>query len=524
MTIRNMGQSRIFAILSTVVVTMALIPLAYLLWRTAGAGTGVVDILLDARTFRILMNSVLLAAIVTALSAVIAVPLAFFTVRTDLPGKRFWSIATALPLTVPSYVGSFIIISAIGPRGSIIQNLLMPLGIERLPSIYGLPGAVLAMTLFTYPYILLTVRSSLQNLDPALEEASRNLGYSQKETFFKVTLPHLRPSIAAGGLLVALYTLSDFGTPSLMRFDSFTRAIYIQYQSSFDRTAAAVLALMLVALALTILALEFRAMGKASYFGSSAATRRPPSVIELGKWRLPALMFTASVVGAALVFPMAVIGYWLVKASFTDEFIRGLLQLTVNSIYVSGLAAAVAVLAALPVVIYAVRYPGRFSTLLERMTYLGSGLPGIVVALSLVFFGANFATSLYQTISMLIFAYVVLFLPKAVGTIRTSMLQINPRLEEAARSLGSGSLETLQKVTLPLVRPGLVNGAALVFLTTIKELPATLILAPIGFRTLATRIWSATDDALFAEAAAMALLLILASGIFMSIILKQEAK
>jgi iron(III) transport system permease protein len=155
-------------------------------------------------------------------------------------------------------------------------------------------------------------------------------------------------------------------------------------------------------------------------------------------------------------------------------------------------------------------------------TYIGFALPGIVVALSLVFFGAKYATPLYQTRAMLIFAYAVLFVPQAVGTIRSSLLQLNPRLEEAARSLGETSLGALRKITVPLVRPGLLTGAAMVFLTTMKELPATLLLSPTGFNTLATRVWSATDNAFFAQAAGPALLLILVSTISMFIILSQE--
>ncbi|WP_340817725.1 iron ABC transporter permease [Methanolobus sp. WCC4] len=519
---RNAGLDRILSVFSSTVVLLVSIPLFYLVIRTYGTGPEILDIALAPKNIAIFINSIVLATLVTTFSALIAVPLAFLTVRTDLPWKRFWSIATALPLVIPSYVGSFVIISAIGPKGSMIHNLLKPLGVEGLPSIYGLPGAVLALTLFSYPYILLTVRSSLQNLDPSLEEAARNMGCSRWETFVRVTLPHIKPSIAAGGLLVALYSLSDFGTPSLMRFDSFTRAIFIQYQSSFDRSTAAVLAMMLVLLAFVILVLEYRSRARVNYHGASAVTKRPLPIIELGIWRTPALIFTSIVVLFALIMPLGVIVYWLFRGSFDLDFLMGLFKLCMNSVYVSGLTAVAAIIAALPVSIYAVRYPRKLSNMLERATYLGSGLPGVVVALSLVFFGANFATGLYQTTAMLIFAYVVLFLPKAVGTVRSSLLQVNPRLEEAARSLGSGPLETLEKVTIPLVRPGLVNGAALVFLTTMKELPATLILSPIGFQTLATRIWAATDDAFYAEAAVMAIFLIIASGLSMSIILKQE--
>ncbi len=180
--------------------------------------------------------------------------------------------------------------------------------------------------------------------------------------------------------------------------------------------------------------------------------------------------------------------------------------------------------AALPVAILAVRYSGRLSSLLERATYIGFALPGIVIALALVFFGANYATPLYQTLGLLIFAYVILFLPQAVGATRSRLLQISPRLEEAARSLGSTPLQTLTKITLPLVRPGILAGAALVFLTTMKELPATLLLSPIGFKTLATSIWSATSEAFFARAAVPALLLILVSSVPMAFLVIRERR
>jgi iron(III) transport system permease protein len=181
-----------------------------------------------------------LAAVVTAASVAVAVPLAWLTARTDLPGRRAWAVLAALPLVIPSYVGGFVLVSMFGPRG-LLQDALAPLGVERLPEIYGLPGAALALTLFSYPYVLLTVRGALRGMDPALEEASRSLGSGGWATFFRVTLPQLRPAIVAGALLVALYSLSDFGAVSLLQFDSFSREIYTQYRSAFDRTPAAIL-------------------------------------------------------------------------------------------------------------------------------------------------------------------------------------------------------------------------------------------------------------------------------------------
>jgi iron(III) transport system permease protein len=193
-----------------------------------------------------------------------------------------------------------------------------------------------------------------------------------------------------------------------------------------------------------------------------------------------------------------------------------------NSIYVSSVTAMVAVLAALPVAVLTVRYPGRLSVLLERVTYLGFALPGITIALALVFFGANYTPFLYQSVGLLLVAYLVLFLPAAVGAARASLLQVGPNLEQAARSLGRTPVGVFTSVTLPLVRPGLLSGAALVFLLAMKELPATLILSPIGFRTLATAIWGAASEAFFARAAVAALLLVLVSAVPMAFLVARE--
>jgi iron(III) transport system permease protein len=403
-----------------------------------------------------------------------------------------------------------------------LQGALEPLGVERLPEIYGFPGAALALTLFSYPYIFLTVRSALRGMDPALEEAARSLGTGAWTTFFRVTLPQMRPAMVAGALLVALYSLSDFGAVSLLQYDSFSREIYIQYRSAFDRTPAAILALMLVALTAAILLVEDRTRGRGRYHRSAAGGARSGAVVALGRWRWPALLFCGGVVGLALAAPVGVLAFWLVRGLAEGEPLRPLWMATWSSVYASGLAAGVVALAALPVAVLAVRFPGRVAGLVERMTYLGYALPGIVLALSLVFFGANYAPWAYQTLGLLIFAYAVHFLPQAVGATRAALLQVNPSVEEVARGLGRGPAGVVVTVTAPLASSGILAGAALVFLTTMKELPATLLLSPTGFETLATRIWSATTDAFFARAAAPALLLILLSAVPMYLILIRE--
>jgi iron(III) transport system permease protein len=189
----------------------------------------------------------------------------------------------------------------------------------------------------------------------------------------------------------------------------------------------------------------------------------------------------------------------------------------VNSLTASGVGAAITVLAALPIAILAVRRPSRLTRLLERLTYSAFALPAIAVALALVFFGINYARFFYQTFPMLILAYAILFLPQAAGALRAALLQVHPSLEEAARGLGRGPAQVFLTITAPLIRPGLAAGASLVFLTAMKELPATLILAPIGFKTLATSVWSAVSEAFFAQAAAPALLIVVVSSLSLAL-------
>jgi iron(III) transport system permease protein len=501
---------------------LALLPLGYLLVRAREIGLDrVVEIATSPRALGLLWRTSLLAAAVTAASVVIAVPIAWLTVRTDLPLRRFWVVATALPLAVPTYVGGYAFVGALGPRG-VLQGWLEPLGIDTLPQLYGFPGAWLVLTLFTYPYVLLTVRAGIRRLDPSLEEVSRTLGRSRLATFARVVLPQLRPSIASGSLLVALYTLSDFGAVSMLRFDSFTRAIFLQYRASIDRSAAAVLGLMLVALTVVVLSGETLSRRRTSYHRLHGGGARTPPVQQLGPWRWPIAGLLGALVAVALVIPLAVITTWLLRGIDAGEPLRLTTTLIGNSLRASALGAVAAVVAAWPVAVLSVRHRGWLARLVEGACWLGYSLPGIVVALSLVFFGIRVAPSIYQTHWNLTIAYVVLFLPQALGAMRASLLQINPSLEEASLLLGRGSTATFTRVVLPLARPGILAGGALVFLTCMKELPATLLLAPTGYPTLATQVWNATSEAFFARAAAPAMALILLSSVPMAFLVLRE--
>lgn len=511
-------------LLGLLVGASAALPLAYLVWRASELGwTATWDIVASARTWRLLVSTLRLAIAVTVAAVAISLPLAWLTTRTDLPGRRTWVVLTALPLAIPTYVGSFAMIGALGPRG-MLQGVLERFGVERLPPIYGFWGAFVVLTLFTYPYVLLTVRASYRRLDPSLEEASRTLGRGSFHTFVRVVIPQLRPSIVAGSLLVSLYTLSDFGAVAMLRYDTFTRAIYTQYRGALNRGSAAVLGLVLVALTIAVLAGEQRMRRGEHVHRLHGGGARQATTVRLGRWRWVAFGGCTALVVAALVIPMTVIGYWLWRGSRVGEPLLPDLSLVTNSLWASALGAVFTVLAAWPVALLSVRHPGRFARFVERLAWSGYALPGIVVALALVFVGAQRLPWAYQTMGMLVFAYVILFLPQAIGAIRSSLLQVTPSLEEASRLLGSGPFATFRRVVVPLTRPGVIAGGALVFLTCMKELPATLLLSPTGFGTLATRVWSASAEAFLARAAGPALALVLLSSLPMAVLVLRESE
>lgn len=514
---RAFGGAPAAVSLPAVLTAAALVlPIAYLLVRAVGGGVEAAEVVARSDTAVLLRDTLGLAAAVTAATVVLGVPLAWLTTRTDLPGRRALAVLTALPLVIPSFVGAFALIGALGP-GGLVEDWL---GV-RLPDIYGFPGAFLSLTAFTYPYVTLTVQGALRGLDPALEEASRGLGRNARRTFLRVTLPQLRPAIGAGALLAALYVLADFGAVSLMRYSTFTRAIYLQYQAAFDRTPAAVLGLVLVVLTLAVLLGEARLGATRGSSTRSVAARRA-TVTPLGRWRWPAFGACAVVVGLALLAPLATVTVWLQRALSSGVPLSPVLEPAWNSLRVSALGAVAAVAAAVPVAVVSARYHSRSGRLLERVTYAGHALPGIVVALAFVFFGARYGGRLYQTLAMLVLAYVVLFLPQALGAVRASLLQISPSVEDAARSLGSTPVGALRRVVLPMASRGALAGGALVFLTTMKELPATLLLAPTGFRTLATEIWDTTSEAFFARAAVPAVALVVLGSLPLAVLVIRQ--
>ncbi|MFP4129689.1 MAG: ABC transporter permease [Halorhodospira sp.] len=461
------------------------------------------DVALGGQAVGIALNTLLLTALTVAGAVLLGVPLALLTTYTDLPARGLWTALLAAPLAVPSYLGAFAYFAATGAGGEIAALTGLP-----VPKVDGLAGATWVMVLYTYPFVFLATRAGLRNLDANALDAARTLGMPLPTALVRVVLPRVKNSVAAGALLVALYTLSDFGTPAIMRLDTFTRAIFVEY-NAFGLDRAALLSIGLLGLVAVVLLLEW-------VVGSTRERPGRTPRLPLGRGGAAAgLAAIGLLLMAALGMPLGVFILGVLREG-AGSFDPAML---LRSASVSALAAAAAVLLALPVAYAATQ--GRVGRILERGTYVGFGVPGIVLGTALVVVGLR-VDLLYQSIALLAFGYVVRFLPLAVGNIRAPLERTEQGLVSAARSLGASPGEAFRRVTLPLILPGLLAAGALVFLEVMRELPATLLLRPSGFDTLATHLWEVYEAGYFGRAAVPALLLVAASGVAVALMLRRE--
>lgn len=472
---------------------LALVPLVYVASYVVVIGpVDLWHLLARPRIMELLTNTVTLAVACMAAAAVLGVVLAVVVERTDLPGRRLWHGLLVAPLAVPAFVNGYAWVS-----------------LDR--DVHGFAGAFVVVTLSYYPLVYLPVVAMLRRLDPALEESAFSLGHSRARTFRTVVLPQLRPALLGGALLVGLHLLAEFGALSLLRFPTFTTAIYDQYGSTFNGAAATAMAGVLVLLCLVLLLAELRLRGERRYARVGRGAARSAVPVELGPWRWPVLGGAGAVVVLAVGVPAFSLLRWLVVGTSTEFPMAELTRALVATVLLALAGAALTTLAAIPVVWLAVRHRGWASTVIERSTYVANALPGIVVGLALVVASLRLAPPVYQTATLLVTAYAILFLPRAVVTVRAGLEQAPAVLDDVAHGLGLGPLATARRVTLPLIAPSLGAGAALVFLAISTELTATLMLSPIGTRTLATEFWSASSELRYGAAAPYALLLVLVS-------------
>jgi iron(III) transport system permease protein len=476
---------------AVVAVLLSLIPFGYLLVRVLGAGfESFVESIERTRTLELLANSLLLAIAVSLSAMLVGTLQAWIAVRSNLPGRKVFAVLAALPLAIPSYVAAYSWVAVI-------------------PGFGGFFAAWLLLTVGTAPLVYLSVSAALARFDSATEEVASSLGAGKFAVLRKVTWPNIKGATFSGGLLSALYVLSDFGAVSIVRYDTFTRAIYNAYRASFDRNLAATLALILVAVTVLVLIVESRSRGKKP-IGTVIANRL--NRIDLRIWKLPLVALLAGIASVSLVVPLASLTRWSI-VGLPDTDWQEVSEALFSSIYLSVSGGMLTALLAVAIALVVVRFKTRLGFVLERSVWLTHATPGIVVALSLVFFSNQVAPWIYQTLFLVLIAYVALFLPNALSAISIPLSQSPTSLDEVSASLGLTKLQTLRRVVLPIAGPGIFAATTLVILTVLKELPATLLLRPTGVETLATRLWTETGVAAFSTAAPYALLLVLLAGI-----------
>ena len=487
----------------------ALIPPVSLIIQVLGGGAALA--VPPARLVELFANTLFLTSAVTVTAVVIGLATAWFTTRVDLPFRKGWMTLAALPLVVPSYVAALSLIAATGSSGVLLE----------IPTPYGFAGAWLLLSVFTAPLVHLTIIPGLRAIDPATEEAATGLGAGRWRVFGTVTLPQLRPALVSSGLLVGLYTVSDFGAVSLLRYDTFTRAIYTLYRGQLDRRPSATLSLILMALAVVILLLERRYRSRAALH--SRRPRRARPLLSLRGWRqgLTLSMLTGYAV-LTLGIPILVMTSAVMRGLEVGQSVGTLGNEALRSLGIAFLAAGATAVAAFPVAMVTTRRPGRLSGWVESMVWGTYALPHITVGVAAVGFALQWARPLYQTLTFLVIIYVAIFLPQAVGSAQDSLRRASPDLEDASRGLGRGPMTTLMRITLPLAIPGLLAGGALVFLSVMKELPATLLLRPNGFETLAIRIWSSTAEGFLTRASAAGLVLLAVSIVPLFLVMSRE--
>jgi iron(III) transport system permease protein len=472
---------------------VSLVPLAYVAWTTAELGPREAgEFLWRPRIGELLGNTLGLLVVTTLTCVVLGVSTACLVERTDLRARGWWHGLMCAPLAVPAFVNGYAWVS-------------------MTHAVQSFGGAALVMTLSYYPLVYLPVVAALRGLDPGVEEVAASLGRKPWSVFWSATLPAVSPAVLGGALLVGLHMLAEYGALQLLNYPTLTTAILQQYATVFNGPAATLLACVLVLFCLALLGLELALRGRRRRARVGSGSRRPPARVSLGRRRPLVVAGLVTLAALSLGIPLGSLMRWLVRGTSTG---LDLGEVTGAASTTLGLAAAgglLATAAAVPVVWLAVRHRSRFTTLIERSTYTASAMPGIVIALALVSVSIRAFPSMYQTSFLLLVGYAILFLPRAVVSVRGAFEQVPPVFEDVARSLGCSGVSAATRVTLPLVLPGLASAAALVSLAVSTELTATLLLSPLGTETLATRFWSEASSVAYGAAAPYAVAMILLS-------------
>ncbi len=487
-------------------------------------------------------TTLLLLAGVGTLSAVIGVGTAWLVTMCNFPGRRIFEWALLLPFAMPAYLIAYLYTDLLEYAGPLQTLLRDTFGWQTareywFPEIRSLGGAIWMLTLVLYPYVYLLSRASFLEQSMSIRDASRIFGCSPLQSFFRVSLPIARPAIAVGLSLVAMETLNDFGTVDYFAVKSLSAGIYDAWLNMGNLGAAAQIATLMMMFVVLLISLERIARARqrqftnADRFGTIERYRLSPAKSAL------ATLFCALPVLLGFLIPFLVLGSYAIRR--LDQLGEAdFLAHASHSFTLSAMAALLTVVVAV-ILAYSKRlYPERQSlTLAARFSSLGYALPGAVLAIGVIIplatfdnsvdafmrehFGFGTGLLLSGTPFAIVFAYCVRFLAVSSGSVDSSLAKVTPSMDMASRSLGQNPLQTLRRVHLPLVRGGLLTAVLVVFVDSMKELPATLILRPFNYDTLATYVYQYASDEML-ETSALAAMLIVLVGIVPVILLSRS--
>jgi iron(III) transport system permease protein len=476
-----------------IVVALALIPIGYLLVRASQKPfSETISLLIRPKTFDVLATTSALVISVVLATVVIGVAIATGLHFVRLPIRRLLLIPTVLPLAIPSYVFTYTWIALV-------------------PEFSGFLAASFILSITTLPYVILATLSGLRTVDGSQIEVARSLGLTPVQIFRRVVFPQIKGHISAGALLAALYTISDFGAVSLLNVETLTVTIQNMYRASYDRSAAAVISFVLIAFSTIVVLADEQVKQQNPDKGLVKVYSHKNAVINNAWLRLTVVATIALFALVAVVIPFYVLISRFLNNQVEIDWAE-LFSASISTIYVAALGAAIALVLSAPLGIVLSGSSTRVGRIAQRIITVGHGLPGVVVGLAVVSIGSKLG-ALYQTTFLLAFAYALLFLAKSVTSISSSLARIPSSVKDVAATLGMNQWMVIKRVVAPIAFPGIGLGTVLVFLTAMKELPATLMLRPTGFDTLATQIWSAASINRFNEAAPYALILVLIAAL-----------
>ncbi|WP_442110638.1 ABC transporter permease [Pseudomonas sp. NUPR-001] len=503
------------------IAALVLLPLSVLLLSWQSIDMQIWSHLLDTQMSRLLGNTLTLIVGVGVGVTLLGVSLAWLTSLCEFPGRRWLDWALMLPFAIPAYVLAFVFVGLLDFSGPVQTLLREWFGPMRLPRVRSTGGVIIVLVLVFYPYVYLLARTAFLAQGKGLMEAARVLGHSPLQAFWRVALPMARPAIFAGIALALMETLADFGAVSVFNFDTFTTAIYKTWYGFFSLSSAAQLASLLLLAVMLVLYGERRARGAVR---SSNERPRGKALYHLrGIKALAATGWCTLVFACAFVIPVLQLLVWFWQRGRFDLDER-YSSLILHTLYLGAMAALITVSVALVLAFARRQAPTSGIRAGVGIANLGYALPGSVLAVSIMlafsyldnqlvvplsnWLGGSGRPLLLGSLSALLLAYLVRFMAVAYGPLENSLGRIRPSLPEAARSLGVSGPRLFFKVYLPLLVPGAMSAALLVFVDVLKEMPATLLMRPFGWDTLAVRVFEMTSEGEWARASLPALTLI----------------